>query len=471
MLEPSCRACTQSPGQGAIPDTAPGCAAAAALLDHPSRLFVEVTSRCNLRCPMCVKQSAGGHAPDGDMSRETFAALEPAFPRLDALILNGIGEPLMHPRLEEFIRAGKRAMPAGSWVGFQTNGHLLDKDRALALMDAGLDMIFLSVDAAAPERFETVRKGGVLGHVARALDALARAQKDVADAKLEVGAEFVIMRENMHELPAVVSWLGERGVTRLVVSHILPFAAAMADQPVFGINSPDAVRFYRQWAKMARQDRIDLGRYFEVLWKYDKSPEESRIVAFVKAMAAAASQADIPFHVGNLMAGEDLSQAREVFRQARAVAAAVGVRLNLPALTPLSDHVCLGVKRGGAFIAWDGKVSPCHFLWRDSHCHFYGRKKEVAHRVFGEIPRNTLAEVWNSPAYAAFRADVVRRRYPHCPGCNVYPCEDIDRADFENDCYGETVPCGDCLWSMGLLQCLGQEDVDGVFQARDKLPS
>jgi MoaA/NifB/PqqE/SkfB family radical SAM enzyme len=29
------------------------------LRPHPSKLFVEVTTRCNLRCAMCVKESAG----------------------------------------------------------------------------------------------------------------------------------------------------------------------------------------------------------------------------------------------------------------------------------------------------------------------------------------------------------------------------------------------------------------------------
>ena len=38
-----------------------------ALLPQPSRLFVEVTSRCNLRCPMCVKHSGQEKSPEGDM--------------------------------------------------------------------------------------------------------------------------------------------------------------------------------------------------------------------------------------------------------------------------------------------------------------------------------------------------------------------------------------------------------------------
>jgi hypothetical protein len=56
---------------------------------------------------MCVKQSWGNGIRQGDMSRETFLALVPAFPNIDTLVLNGIGESLLHPDLEEFIRIAK----------------------------------------------------------------------------------------------------------------------------------------------------------------------------------------------------------------------------------------------------------------------------------------------------------------------------------------------------------------------------
>src|SRR5512136_2875446 len=95
------------------------------LRNHPTKLFVETTTRCNLGCVMCVKQSKDCEMREGDLSPEIFAALEPAFPYLEALVLNGIGEPLLHPRLEEFIRRAKKSMPREGWVGFQSNGLLL----------------------------------------------------------------------------------------------------------------------------------------------------------------------------------------------------------------------------------------------------------------------------------------------------------------------------------------------------------
>ncbi len=108
---------------------------------YPSKLFVEVTTRCNLRCAMCVKQAPGQGLVEGDMTAETFARLGPAFPHLEALVLNGIGEPTLHRGLEGFIAAAKLAMPASGWVGFQTNGQLLGRRRADSLVAAGVDRI------------------------------------------------------------------------------------------------------------------------------------------------------------------------------------------------------------------------------------------------------------------------------------------------------------------------------------------
>jgi len=74
---------------------------------HPSKLFVEVTTRCNLRCAMCVKYAPGQGLVEGDMAEQTFERLAPAFPHLEALVLNGIGEPLLHRGLERFIERAK----------------------------------------------------------------------------------------------------------------------------------------------------------------------------------------------------------------------------------------------------------------------------------------------------------------------------------------------------------------------------
>ena len=145
------------------------------------------------------------------MSRETFLALSAAFPAIEALILNGVGESLLHPDLEEFIRIAREAMPQESWIGFQSNGLLLDEQRALSLVKAGLDRICLSLDAVCPDMFRTIREGGEVDDLQKAFAALRSARDACPESRLQVGVEFVVMRDNLQQLPAVVRWAAAQG--------------------------------------------------------------------------------------------------------------------------------------------------------------------------------------------------------------------------------------------------------------------
>jgi len=88
---------------------------------QPCKLFVEPTTRCNLRCSMCVQQSQEHAIAEGDLSPETFEALQPALPRLDAPVLTGIGEPLPRPGLENLIARIRTAMPGHGEIGIQAS--------------------------------------------------------------------------------------------------------------------------------------------------------------------------------------------------------------------------------------------------------------------------------------------------------------------------------------------------------------
>ena len=175
-----------------------------AFRDHPSRLFVETTSRCNLNCVMCPKQSRSGITADGDLESGTFTALKEAFPRLDALVLNGIGEPLLNPHLEKFIAQARKLMPAPGWIGFQSNGLLFNNLRAISLVAAGLDKICLSMDGASPATFSAIRAGGQLLDLECALSAITAARDMCVRPDLQIGVEYVVMRDNLEELPAAL---------------------------------------------------------------------------------------------------------------------------------------------------------------------------------------------------------------------------------------------------------------------------
>ncbi len=422
----------------------------------PSKLFVEVTTRCNLRCAMCVKQTGGNGLVEGDLSPEVFAALAPALPHLHPLVLSGIGEPLLHPGLEAFVRRARENLPGHGWVGFQTNGVLLDDARALSLVGAGLDRVCLSLDAVTPDRFSRIREGGEVGAVERALAALDRARRKTG-REVSVGVEFVAMRDNVAELPEVVRWAAARGVAFALVTQVLPYDEVLVSQAAYDPNTDVAVGFFEPWRDRARREGVELDRYFEVLWKYVKTPEEQRIVAFVEAMKADAHGRDVFVNVQKILERDEAwtDRVAGIFDEAAAVARRVGLDLRLPEVVPRGDRRCDFVEEGSAFVSWDGRVHPCYFLWHGYRCFINGREKFVEPRVFGRVPDRSLAEVWTDPAFRAFRDSVVRYDYPFCSDCNLAKCCDYVQAEtFEQDCYINAEPCGDCLWCKGVFQCL-----------------
>ena len=113
---------------------------------------------------------------EGDISMAAFMALVPTFPHLESLVLNGIGEPLLHPLLEDFIRIAKASMPVGSWVGFQSNGTLLTHERADSLLVSGLDRICLSLDSVSSVTFRDLREGGEVADIENAIRVLQAAR-------------------------------------------------------------------------------------------------------------------------------------------------------------------------------------------------------------------------------------------------------------------------------------------------------
>lgn len=427
-----------------------------ALREHPSKLFVEVTTRCNLNCAMCVKQTHGGGEHEGDLSMPLFEALAPAFPGLEALILNGVGEPLLHPQLEEMIRAARKRMPGNGWVGFQSNGLLLTDARAVSLVSAGLDRICLSIDGVSPETFRKVREGGEIEGVERALAALASAKKALGRPDLQVGVEFVAMRDNLRELPDALRWSAARGVTFAIVTHVLPYDPHHGKQAAFDMNTDEAIAIFREWEEKGRAEGADIRRYFEILWKYSKTPEEARVLQFVEAMKADAMGRGVFLDMRKLLSADrgHIDDVGGVFAEAEEVARKEGLDLRLPGVSLKEKRSCSFVEEGGAFVSWKGAVSPCYFLWHRYSCFAHGWKQSVRPKVFGELETGGILEIWNDPEFRAFRENVIKYDYPYCSSCSLAPCDYVQTEEFEQDCHIRNVQCGSCMWCMGVFQCL-----------------
>ena len=118
-----------------VPEQAPVC------------LYLETTNRCNLLCTTCPR-TYEELEPPADMSWELFTSIVDQIPELQRAVLHGVGEPMLVKHLPRMVRYLK---DRGTYVLFNTNGTVLNEKNGRALIDAGLDELRVSFDAANAE--------------------------------------------------------------------------------------------------------------------------------------------------------------------------------------------------------------------------------------------------------------------------------------------------------------------------------
>jgi MoaA/NifB/PqqE/SkfB family radical SAM enzyme len=137
----------------------------------PVRLWIESTSRCNLRCGYCPNREIAKE-DHGFMAMDTFRGIidQVAGHAYDVNLFHR-GEPTMHPRLPEMVAY---ARARGLYTRIHTNITLLSEKKARALIEAGLDFLSCSFDGYEKDMYEKNRVGArfewALDHLTRFLE-------------------------------------------------------------------------------------------------------------------------------------------------------------------------------------------------------------------------------------------------------------------------------------------------------------
>lgn len=177
-------------------------------------LVIESTSRCNLKCAMCPRNSYEHDI--GDIDIELFKKISKYFNRGIDVNLAGWGEPLLHPELDELINIAKRK---GASVSFTTNATLLDIETSKKLIKNGLDFIDFSLDGATQETYENIRHGAKFENVISNIRNFIKIKDSLSSKTPRTSITFVMMKKNIHELPLMVRLARELNIDVLVAKN------------------------------------------------------------------------------------------------------------------------------------------------------------------------------------------------------------------------------------------------------------
>ncbi len=168
----------------------------------PTQIHMSVIDRCFLPCKHC------------DIWKNTDAELPTDF-WIDAIDRLGQwcaptgmnfvgGEPLMRSDLEILIA---RAKHWGFTTSFNTNAWLVTPKRAETIAQSGIDLVYISLDGFSAQTVDYSR--GKSGSFQKALEAVNFLQ----DSGVQVAIASVLHSQNQAEVPALVQFAEEKGMT------------------------------------------------------------------------------------------------------------------------------------------------------------------------------------------------------------------------------------------------------------------
>jgi PqqA peptide cyclase len=191
------------------------------VIEPPMALLAELTHRCPLQCPYCsnplnLERVAGEMRTD-----EWLRALREAADIGCMQVHFSGGEPTVRTDLEELV-AG--ATEAGLYTNLITSGVLLDEARVARLVAAGLEHVQLSFQDS--ETSGGDRIGGYRGgHEKKiAVAAMVRA------AGLPLTANFVVHRQNVDHLEAMLDLAVEIGAHRAEIANVQYYGWALKNR-------------------------------------------------------------------------------------------------------------------------------------------------------------------------------------------------------------------------------------------------
>lgn len=185
------------------------------LRGRPVEYIVETTAKCNLYCPMCPRETF--KQPKEDMAQEIFERLvAESAPAAEHMMLIGLGEPFMDPRIFERIEYCARHNIS---TLLSTNGTFLDESTADRLLRSPLEHITLSFDGASKETFEYYRKGARFEKVRDNFVRFAR-MKHERRARVHVVVQMVRMERNAGEVEEFIRfWSRVPGVDQVRIKE------------------------------------------------------------------------------------------------------------------------------------------------------------------------------------------------------------------------------------------------------------
>jgi MoaA/NifB/PqqE/SkfB family radical SAM enzyme len=211
--------------------------------------------------------------PPKDLRLAELVRIVEQFPRLERVLLHGIGEPLLNPDLFRMITYLKGR---GTTVVFNSDAIGLTEKKRRDLIQSGLDELRVSMDAATPETYRAIRGVGMFDRVVENVTALGRQKEECAVALPKISLWFTVMKRNLAELPDFVRLAGKVGAAQVNVQRLVHYGDGLAvqEQSVYGTLSAMEEKLLAEASRLSQEVGIVLSASGNTTPVESLTPEE-----------------------------------------------------------------------------------------------------------------------------------------------------------------------------------------------------
>jgi radical SAM protein with 4Fe4S-binding SPASM domain len=180
----------------------------------PISYSIEPTNHCNLKCPECPSGLGILTRPLGLLKLSEFRKLIDQISDTAFYVqLFFQGEPYINKDLPAMI---SYAQSKNIYISISTNGHFVTEKNVDVVLDNAPDKLIFSVDGLDEESYQKYRVGGTFEQADNGLRALINRKIQKGLKKPFVEFQFIVMKQNEHQLDDVKKYCEQVGVDKLV---------------------------------------------------------------------------------------------------------------------------------------------------------------------------------------------------------------------------------------------------------------
>jgi radical SAM protein with 4Fe4S-binding SPASM domain len=191
------------------------------------------------------------------LTYDKFLAIVEQFLRIERVVLHGIGEPLLNKSLPRMITYLKQYK--GSHVLFNSNATLLKPDWQRRLIEAGLDELRVSLDAATPETYRKIRGAPAFDKIVENLRGMVATKATLGSVLPKLSLWCTGMQENIAELPDLVRLAARLGIGEVYLQRLVFYnegrtiGLARENQSLYGLTNGYVEEIIAECERLSRE--------------------------------------------------------------------------------------------------------------------------------------------------------------------------------------------------------------------------